>query len=157
MNRSCWTSFVRVSPVCAAKLKHDAHANGILVEWSEELIVLPHEIKLNARSFVYRPGDAPVVSGPAPRLDASVVELLPHHKRRIFVDRALQDDSISISLREHRSGGCSLPSELRSHSVREQKSMKCRSAECHLAVDPVFRTYATEFRVRMKVEISRAK
>ena len=157
MKRPCCASFVRVSPVCAAKLKHDAHANDILVERPEKPIVLAHEIKLNACSLVYRPADAAVVPGPAPRLDGSVVKLFPHHKRRIFVDRVFQDDSISISLCERRSGGCPLPSELRSHSVREQKPMKRWSAECGLSVHPVLRTYAAEFRVCMEVEISRAK
>ena len=74
-----------------------------------------------------------------------------------FVDRTFQDDSISISLCERRSGGCLLPSQFRSHSVREPESMKCWSVECDLAVDPVFRIQSAEFWVRMKVKISRTK
>src|SRR5262249_49571622 len=69
---SCCTLFVRVSPAYAAKLKHEARANNTLVEWPGKLIVLAHEIKLNAGSLAFRYGDAAVVSGSAPGLDVSV-------------------------------------------------------------------------------------
>src|SRR5262245_58179367 len=154
-------SFMRVLPVRAAKVEQDAHTDGTLVECSGKLIVLAHVIKLNALSPVYGHGDACVVSRSAPRLDIRVVELFPHHKRHIFflpnIEGAFQRDAISISLCECRSSGCMLPSQFRSHSVRELEFMKCWSAKCDLAVESVLIIYAAESWIRMKVKISGTK
>jgi len=93
----------------AAKMKHQADADHILVERAGKPIVLTHEIELNAFFFSDLCSDARVVSRSAPGPYARVVKLLPPHERRIFflanTDRTFQADAIPISLGVCRSAG----------------------------------------------------